>query len=303
MIIHETLIPAPEFAPFTYARYRPLLLAREPAAGGHRCRVIGAWVNGREVGAALVFPFYEDRPRYRLLSVFVAPDHRRGGIGSALLAAAEGLVAAAGGCEIMAVHSNRLRGIDAYLGLMRGRGWSAPELLETRIMGPARWVHAARESWTPLFARLDSLGYSTTPYFDKTPEDDAAIHRLESEGLVEPMFRTPEFIDHGHPLFSLVLRQHGAVVGWIIGEVGTTFNGIHYTLGYVRPDLRRSGWLLRGLWDVSHRQYVAFGPDSISAFETPGDNTAMTSLIQRRLRPLFPEGVDMRFTMSKQISA
>jgi GNAT superfamily N-acetyltransferase len=259
-------------------------------------------VNSQPVGAALVMPLQQDPSRFRLLSVFVAPEHRRQGMGSGLLAAAEAVVAAAGGRHLVALHSNRLRSIEAYLGLMRGRGWTGPELLETRIMGPARWVHAAREPWAPLFARLDAQGYSTTPIADKTPDDDAAIALLDSEGLVEPIFRLVQFADDGHPAVSVLVRQHGTVVGWIVGEIGKGFNGIHYTLGYVRPDLRRSGWLLRGLWDVSHRQEAVFGPDSISAFETPGTNTAMTNIIQRRLRPLFPEGVDMRFSMSTKIA-
>jgi hypothetical protein len=76
---------------------------------------------------------------------------------------------------------------------------------------------------------------------------------------------------------------------------------VYYCDGYAVPQLRRLGWLVAGVRDVSERQAGLQGEDSLCVFETAADNLAMQRFMERQLRP-YSEWVDRRYRASVTLS-
>lgn len=298
-------LPAPTFEHFTYPRYRPALRgdANNPRQNLARHGVVaGLRLDGRPVAAALVGSPSPDGQSRTLLSVTVALAHRRQGLGRELVQAVMGWARQQPGlCSLRARHSDRMKNPGAYLGLMRSCGWSEPSLVEQRLSGRVDWTHQVEAAWAPWLQRIDRQGYQATLYADRSAQDEACIADLQASGLVEGnLLLTPPRL-RAEPALTLLLRRKMEVVGWIVGERALDFEGIHYTVGYVLPELRRTAWLLRGLYDACRRQEMLAGPASVALFETPSDNEGMQRLMEHRLGPLQPLWTDRRYEMEWQV--
>lgn len=298
-------LPAPAFEQFTYPRYRPALRgdANNPLHNLARHGVVaGLALEGRPVAAALVGSPSPDGQSRTLLSVTVALAHRRQGMGRELVQAVMGWARQQPGlCCLRARHSDRMKNPGAYLGLMRSCGWSEPSLVEQRLSGRVDWTHQVEATWAPWLQRIDRQGYQATLYAERSVQDDLRIASLEASAQVEDnLLITPPRL-RAEPALTLLLRRKTEVVGWIVGERALDFEGIHYTVGYVLPELRRTAWLLRGLYDACRRQEVLAGPTSVALFETPSDNQGMQRLMEHRLGPLQPLWTDRRYEMQWQV--
>jgi ribosomal protein S18 acetylase RimI-like enzyme len=91
------------------------LVAREAEADGPAAAVVGFVTFGRETGG-----YTEDVDRGIVHNIYVTPDHRQAGVGSALLAAAERTLSA-GGVEAVALEA--MAGNDAARGFYRAHGY------------------------------------------------------------------------------------------------------------------------------------------------------------------------------------
>jgi len=303
MTVTLVSLPAPEFETFTYPRYRHLL--RGEPSPNDRIRVagsvlFGAREEGRPVAAALLGPLNEQGTARRLLSVKVSPDHRRRGLATAVVRALEEW---AGKQErlnrLWASHNDRMKGLDAYLGMMKAAGWAGPDLIQQRLAGEVDWTHRMDENWAPLRRRQDRQGFAMRRYDQRQIGDDERIQDLEAAGMVEPELRLAPFASFGLAELTFLIYRRGEVVGWIVGERSRDVTGIHYTVGYVVPELRGAAWLIRGLWQACRRQEAVFGPKSVAVFETSGRNGEMQRLMVERLGPLAPLWIDRLYSLHR----
>jgi len=298
-------VPAPAFATFTYPRYRHFVRG-EPGAND-RIELTGSLLfaarhQGRPVGAALLGPPTASGSGRRLLSIMVAASARRQGVATSLLREVAAWARLQPGLQqIHATHSDRTRCLEAYLGLMVAAGWQGPHLLQQRLAGRVDWTHRVAQAWAGWHRRLDRQGFAMTRLGERTPADDANIAALEQAGRVEADLRLGPCIASADPDFSFLVRRRGEVAGWIVGERSRDVDGIHYTLGYVIPELRPTGWLIRGLWDACRYQEAALGPDSVAVYETSATNGPMQRMMLERLEPLGPLWVDRRYSLHWQV--
>ncbi|SNR91574.1 MULTISPECIES: GNAT family N-acetyltransferase [unclassified Azospirillum] len=299
--VRFTRWPAPDmagaladFAALTYPRYRPVLLenpigpqpAGTPIAGN--CFAVTAHAGDMPAGLALVEGMWEGEAR--LLSIMVAPSLRRRGIALALLAAVEGMAMDAGFTRLCCFHNNRMRDVRAFEGLLQRAGWSAPVLAEIRLTGPAGFTDAVRPHWQNLFDRQDRDGYSHSLWADRSQADRDELAALHEGGQVEERLSLQDWmLSHADPHVSLLLRRHGRVVGWIIGERNRQWDCIHYTSGFTIGPLRRCGWMIRGLYEATALQARHYGPDHPARFETFNGNDGMMRLMAERLAPYASE--------------
>jgi GNAT superfamily N-acetyltransferase len=288
--IRALTLPTPAFARFTYPRYRPIMTDGPKAAAGagtpRRINAIGAFAGETPVGLALVGheakTFGEPDPHARLHSIMVAKATRRRGVGTSLLRAAEALAREAGARRIVAYHSIRTRDRGGFEVFLARAGWAPPVLAEFRLAGEANWTERLPQSWTPMLNRLEGLGYSADSW-----ERVTAADREEMTGLgAARRFDFRLYEPHSDPAISLILRRHGAPVGWIFGETRPGEGLHHYTNGWVIPGLQALGWVIAGLYDVCRRQAQTYGPKSVAVYETVGENERMIAFMKRRLTPV-----------------
>lgn len=260
----------------TFPRYADLLsadaLSRDDAAA------FAAWGADGPVGLALLLRDHLDGSGC-LTSVMVASAWRRRGIGRALLAKIEDCARQWGAPALYALHSDVLRGRDSLRGLLAQDGWNAPELGLLSLTGRAGWAAEARAEWASLFTRLAVSGFSVTPWHCASGDDLDELDRLGRE--TERM--SYQYVVDPLPQVSVVVREHGRPVGWVLGNHGTRAGDIYYPVGWVLPRLQRRGWLVGALVEACLAQERAFGNTGTCSFQTAGSNRAMQDFMLRRL--------------------
>lgn len=304
--IRELDLPAPGFAAFTYPRFHGILLGTAPVTGPGQI-VIGALVGETPIGLALFSSPFRENER-RLLSVMVNAPWRRRGIGKRLLDVGEAVARSMGTTRLLAVHSSRSSARAAYEGLMRNAGWGEPAAFEHRLAGKAGWALQARQDWAPFLARLRERGFGLTDWSEITAADREAVAALLKEQPAEAAAFDPFVSEQKlaiEPRLSVLLRRHGEIVGWILGSKGALADSVHYTHGYVRPELQRAGWLVGGVLAVSERQAGHLGPESLSTLETSSANRGMRLFMERLERQLKPywRWSDTRFVIAKSLAS
>ena len=300
MIATRIPLPAPHFESFTYPRYRHLLRG-EPSPNDRICLagsvLFGVNDGDRPVAAALLGPADDGGASRRLLSVKVLASHRRRGLGRTMVRTLEDWAVGNGVSRLWAVHNDRMKALDAYVGLMAAAGWEGPDLIQQRLAGKVDWTHRVGENWALWWRRQDRQGFAMGRYDRRSHGDDETIRTLEAAGLVEADLRLGPHAPFGDPECSFLIYRDGVVVGWIVGEPSRDVAGIHYTVGYVVPALRATGWLIRGLWEACRRQEERLGSDSVAVFETSGRNSEMQRLMRDRLGPYAPLWIDRLYSM------
>ncbi len=275
LTIHAVAAEDGRLAALTYPRYAHLLAAdmlRQPDVG-----VLAATRAGEPIGLALLAR--QDDGEARLLSLAVAPAWRRQGAGMALMEAAAQWARGRALPSLHTLYGGNMRGLDAWQGLLARAGWTAPELYLLSLTGRADWAAEARREWDELFDRLDETGFAITPWQDRTGQDDAELARLaESAGRM-----AAGLVDAPLPGPSVVIREHGRPVGWVLATEGAKPGDVFYPVGYVVPRLQRTGWLIGALVEACVIQERLFGTDGTCSFQTAGDNRAMQAFMLRRL--------------------
>ena len=301
MIRLETLsLPAPAFARYTYPRFRPLLTGEETSP---TVQAIGAFLNDIPVGLALLHHDFKelnhaDRNQTRLSSIMVARPCRRGGIGRALIRSAMDAAHRFGSNSLIAFHSNSTQNREDFEAFLTATGWEPPELSEFRLAGHADWTERSAPVFQPMLRRLATQGYSAAPWESVTAEDREQANSLIPE---ERVFDYRIYEPHCDKKVSIVLRQHGKLVGWVFGENQKDTGYYHYTNGYVAPALQSKGWLVAGIYVMCRYQAAAYGATSVAVYETLGENARMIGFMKRRLVPVGPLWVDERYASRYQL--
>jgi len=301
--IRELELPAPEFASFTFPRFEPILLGTAAPVTGPGRIVVGALLDELPIGLALFSRPSRENERH-LISIMVRPSWRQRRLGARMLALGESLARSTGTTKLLAVHSSRLSALPAYEGLMRSAGWGEPVAFEHRLAGKAGWALRARQDWAPFLARLQTRGFGVTDWSDITAADREAVAAVMEGSPTETVAFNPFATEHKlavEPRLSVFLRRHGEIVGWILASKGALPDSVHYSHGYVRPELQRAGWLVGGVREVCERQAGYFGPDTLSTFETSSTNQGMRLFMERQLKP-YSLWTDTRFVIDKSLA-
>lgn len=296
--IAQVSCPAPEFKGLTYPRFRPLLTDVDPENKNAERLVVGAVCDGEPVGLVLFSLPYGDAVR-RLLSVFVARQFRRQGVGAKMIALGEQVAFEVGTKKLVAFHSNQTKNYVWYEGLMQKVGWSSPSLFEYRLVGKAKWVYDAERDWEKFLVRLKRGGFVTMGWADLTEADKEQIAYLmahevpDTDQDYDPLkHNLPAFL----PEISTVLWCGDAIAGWVLGSKSAVDDTYSYTHGYALPKYQKRGYLIAGMMDVCRRQAEAFGPETLSTYETR--NAAMHRVMHRHIKP-YSEWTDERFVCEK----
>ncbi|MBR9972538.1 GNAT family N-acetyltransferase [Magnetospirillum sulfuroxidans] len=259
----------------TYPRFAEYLTPAALAAPWFH--VIAATTATQPVGMAMLIQDAESS--WRLMSVAVSAQSRRNGIGLALMQAAAQWAATRSLPTLYSVHGGEMRGVDAWQGLLDRAGWSPPVLCLLSLTGHATWATEARREWDDLFVRLAASGFTVTPWCQRSVEDEAILaHLAVGTGRMAPQGVTDVL-----PGASLVIREHGLPVGWVLATTGTQPGDIYYPAGYVTRRLQRMGWLVAALVEACLSQQRTYGADGTCSFQTAGDNRAMQDFMLRRL--------------------
>lgn len=219
----------PPFVLMVQPGLRRSLLERE---GNPNQIVLGAFFLGQPVGVAVI-----DRNRQTagLTDLYVLPDYRRVGIGSALLGAVEEEARKAGVRELQALYRANEH-TPAFAGLLAAQGWETP-----RVQSRVFWTScsAGYDEWSQRYRFRPP--YEPVPWTEITPAERQVITRRGEDGWyppnLDPFQRPPDAWDAET---SLGLRYKGEVVGWLL-VLREAPDQIRVEIMFVDPPLQRLG--------------------------------------------------------------
>ena len=264
---------------FTAAPYEsltsPYFQARLNSVSDERRIVaIGASCESQPAGLALA-ELAPDRHLATIRSVFVAPTHRRRGIGTALFIRLDAELSQRGCNELDFAYVTDNPSTPVIEKILRKSGWEPPQARMLLCRGDRRILEA------PLIRRRRlPAGFSIFPWCELSADDRTAMRRQAWYPEMLSPFRDEEMQE---PENSLGLRHHGQIVGWLITHrVSSTM--IRYHSMFIRPEVRPHGCALPMIAEAIDRQARYRGLDSFGAFCVALDNRPMVKFV-RHLTP------------------
>ena len=275
----------------TFPVYRPLLglapAVRHPEQGDvRRIQPVAmvASVAGRPLGLALgELPLEGEEPA-ELLSLFVRPELRGQGIGTALVGGLEEELDRRGAKRVSAVWTRGKPSIAALEQVLWKRGWSAPVPRTVSVRFPP-----AAALGSELFSerRMKALGarLEIFPWSAIGAAERAAIRAThEAEPWITPALAPWRFEGAAFdPVSSVGARYRGEVVGWVLNHAvapGT----VRFTCSFMRKDISRRGRIIP-LFRASLERLVEAGV-ARATFVTPVVYPNMIRFIQRWIAPI-----------------
>lgn len=252
---------------------------------------MGASHQGRFIGLALaeVLPAGDVA---RVLSLFVAPEHRRKGVGTSMLAHLEHALAREGCTHATLSYRSNWPSAPVLKRLLEKRGW--PPAGARLLICKTSTERIAEAPW------LDDVtlpkGFSVFPWTELRSEEEAAMQRRqrEEDGGWYPRTLTPfQAEERLEPLNSLGLRRNGEVVGWMITH-RTAPDTIQYTSLFLAPELQGQGYGLPLLAEAIRRQVAVAEEIPHGIFQVEVENEPMTRFLNRYLRPYMVSLADLR---------
>lgn len=279
--------PALGFSALTFPALRPLLA--QASAAGPVVALCARDLVGAPAGLALaeILPGRtRGQGQARLHSLYVALPCRLRGLGRALLAGMESLLARAGAREVAVSWHETIPAAGAVARLLASRGFSPPARTQLLLRGDLSADMG--EELRGLYARYADparlpRGYSITPWAEMSAEDrDFIRSRKGQPDWHEP--RADPFREEGgiEPLNSLVLRKEGlGIVGWLATH-RIAPDTIRYTDLFIRkhPKVRPQAVIflaIRAFWLQSGSK----APRMTMVQER--DNTPLIALCQGRM--------------------
>lgn len=281
----------PRLAAMTFPIYRSLLdlapASRHPEQGDTR-RIqpvaVVARAGGEPVGLALGELPVDSGPAPELLSLFVAAEARRTGIGSALVAAFEQEVARRGFGELAAVYTAGKPSIAAVERIFARRGWEEPRPRTLSVRFPPE-AALASDLFSERRMRALGAGLELVPWVELGAEERAEIRRShERAPWITPALAPWRFEAAGFdPVSSIGARYRGEVVGWVINHVVDP-RTVRFTCSFMRKDISRRGRIVP-LYRASLERLAAAGVPR-ATFITPVVYPNMIRFIRRWIEPI-----------------
>jgi len=250
---------------------------------------VAATSRGRLDGAILA----EERPGgagAEVISLFVAPDCRRRGIGANLMASLDQDLARRG-CKMLDLsYRSDWRGLEAIERLLKKSGWSAPQV--PRLVCRTSTEKIAGAPWLRKYRLPDA--YAVFPWVELTSEEKSDIKgRQEEEQWYPPVLTPFQEEERLEPANSLGLRYQGRIVGWMITH-RTAPDTIQYTSLFVEKGLQRMGRAISLLAGSIIRQIERDVPYGI--FMIDAENESMLRFARRRLGPYLISMAESRYS-------
>jgi GNAT superfamily N-acetyltransferase len=255
------------YSPLTYPLYRSRL--QNLTLEGNTIAV-GASVSDKPVGLALAEILTDGSAK--VLSIFVEPNFRSLGIGTALLHTLEKELILRGCTNIEIVYTFSQLTTLALEPLLQKCNWSSPK--PRMLICKTTTDDMINAPWMKL-SRLPA-SYEIFPWMEITPQERVALKKQQEEKQWMASDAIPfDYEQDLEPINSIGLRYKGEVVGWLITH-RTAADTIRYTCSYVRPDIQKMGRIIplyiratqlqmeagisRGTWTVSliHTSMIAF---------------------------------------------
>ena len=245
--------------------------------------------QGTFIGLALadVFPRGD---MARVLSLFVAPEHRGKGVGSTMLAHLEGALAREGCRGVRLAYRADWPAVPAIEHLLEKHSWNAPRVhmqlykaSVDRVM-EAPWIEEAKLP----------EAFSIFSWSELTPEEREAIQQRQADEEWFPRALTPfQAEENMEPLNSLGLRYEGQVAGWMITH-RIAPDTIQYTSLFIEAALQRQGRALPLLAEAIRRHAAAREEVPNGIFQVAVENEAMIKFVEHYLQPYMTSTTELR---------
>jgi len=283
VVVEEVRSPlGDEWATMTFPLYRhllPLLGTGEADAHGHRplaCRAL----NGADRVGLLVAQLRADNPESaELLSIFIAPEFRGQGIGTALVSALEHAIRARGGVRQMSgVYMTGKPTIAALERVFAKCGFAPPSL--RMIVLKFTPEEAATCDWYKK-ARMPA-GCTIFPWNELSDEDREELKRSQAErSWIHPELEPWRCDKRFDQVSSVGMRKDGELVGWVINHRPAP-GLVTFTTSFMRSDLARRAAIFP-LYVASIERLMGSGV--ICSFVTSAKFESMVRFALRRGAP------------------
>ncbi len=210
------------------------------------CQIIlGASFWGQAAGVAIVHTKEEEA---QLTDIYVLPEYRRAGIGTALLAAVEEAARCAGAGKLHALYRPDEH-TPAFKALLARRGWPAPALTHM-VFWTTREQDALHLPWVQKYRFRPP--YEVFPWPEVTDTERAYIARRGEEWYTAGLNPLARPIDAWDPETSLGLRYKGELVGWVL-TIREAPLQLLIDILFVDPPLQRLGKGFMLIGEVTRR--------------------------------------------------
>lgn len=234
---------AVRYRALTFPSYQPLLQSLNGSIVA-----IGAAIADEPVG--LVLAEIQADQVAKILSIYVKPNHRQRGVGTALLTELEQVLRQWGCPTALMVYAVGKPTTLALEQLLHTCGWPAPEprMLICRCdrrMRSAPWIDRASLPKT----------FTIFPWVELTAAERHAIqHQQETAPWIPESLVPFNYEQSMEPLNSVGLRYQGQVVGWVITQRFKP-DTICYSCSFVRQDLQQRGRIIPLYAEAIKRHY------------------------------------------------
>jgi GNAT superfamily N-acetyltransferase len=273
----------------TFPSYRSLFARSDPSVVALAAQSSG---DGTPVGAILLTVEEEEA---RVLSLAVAPEARRRGVGRALLSQALATAEGRGARRADIVYTTKLKTFPALEGFLAAGGWSQPQ--RRMIFGSSDPRTVWRQDWVQRQLGKAPRGSDPFPWAELTTAERRQIADDLAGGLV-PEEVSP-FWDEDNIVWPMTqgLRRGGRVVGWLVCHVVPQAPGtIRYSRSFASllPDSRGNGpWLIAHALD-RHVSSSLLQDYPTGLFDVVCDNKPMMAVFAKRLEPFLQVTYDSR---------
>ena len=227
----------------------------------------------------------------RVLSLFVAPGHRRKGVGATMLVHLERALAREGCIHASLAYRSNWKNVPAIERLLEKRGWPPAR---TRLLICKTTMEQIAQA--PLDRVSLPNGFTIFPWTELTTEEEEEIRRRQEQedGGWYPQTLTPFQVEERmEPLNSLGLRHKGQVVGWMITH-RTTPDTIQYTSLFVDAKLQNLGRALPLVTEAVRRQMAVADEIPRAIFQVEVENESAMKFVNRRVRPYMTSVTELR---------
>jgi GNAT superfamily N-acetyltransferase len=264
------------FSELTFPLFRPLLSAADTDS---RYVFLGVALLNQPVALGIAEIDQEDKTQGDVLSICVAMQYRRNGLGTRLLKLMEETMADRGVHLGRFTYMSGLPQTPAVEAMLRRSGWLEPRYrmmicdVEFDGISKAPWMQC--RSLPPEFA--------TFPWSDLTNAERQDILDRQAKQHWYPEELTPFRNEHLiEPAMSLGLRYRDEAVGWCIAH-RLSMETVRYASLFVRRDLQAMG---RAVQLLAKSIYLCVGtPIYKGRFDVAMDNPAMLRFVKTRMAP------------------
>ena len=252
--------------------------------------------EGLPAGMALgAMPASNDPAPPSLFSLFVVPELRNQGLGTALMLAFLEEVRRRGGALVSTVFMRGKPAIAWFESILNKTGWAAPVARMVAIKAEMAQIRRMDPPWLRQ-RRIDPAKFTLVPWSEVTEAQKSALKAShEREAWIAPDL-VPWIHEKDYdPVTSMALLQNGELVSWVINHLmldGTT----RFTCSFAHPKLQRLGvvfWLYKEAVDRMEQNSRVFG-----MWTVPLHHAGMHAFAMRWMRPC---AVHFRETLRAQV--